>query len=140
MEGDHASIAIMETLRGWFSRLPAKRILLWIPAALFIGVFFYSPLWAILRTGFDSALESGWQSLPVRRALDVLGFTVFQAALSTLITLAVGLPGAYLFARFDFRFKRILRPLTLIPFILPTVVVAAGFEALLGAHGWINLR
>lgn len=139
MEGDHASIAIMETLRGWFSRLPAKRILLWIPAALFIGVFFYSPLWAILRTGFDSALESGWQSLPVRRALDVLGFTVFQAALSTLITLAVGLPGAYLFARFDFRFKRILRPLTLIPFILPTVVVAAGFEALLGARGWINL-
>ena len=33
----------METLRGWFSRLPAKRILLWIPAALFIGVFFYAP-------------------------------------------------------------------------------------------------
>jgi thiamine transport system permease protein len=129
----------METLRERLSRFPARWILLWIPAAVFIGVFFYTPLWTILRTGIDAAQTGGWDSLPIRRAIEVLGFTVFQAALSTIITLIVGLPGAYLFARFDFPFKRILRALTLIPFILPTVVVAAGFEALLGARGWINL-
>jgi thiamine transport system permease protein len=129
----------MATLRDRLSRFPVKRILLWIPAVLFVGVFFYSPLWAILRTGIEAARESGWESLPIRHAMDVLGFTVFQAALSTLITLVVGLPGAYLFARFAFPFKRFLRALALIPFILPTVVVAAGFEALLGSRGWINL-
>jgi thiamine transport system permease protein len=139
VEGDHAAVMRMETLRERLSRFPARWILLWIPAAVFIGVFFYTPLWTILRTGIDAAQTGGWDSLPIRRAIEVLGFTVFQAALSTIITLIVGLPGAYLFARFDFPFKRILRALTLIPFILPTVVVAAGFEALLGARGWINL-
>jgi thiamine transport system permease protein len=115
------------------------RHLLWIPAAAFVGLFFYFPLSAILRLGIDAAGSGGWGFFPVRSALDVLGFTVFQAALSTLLTLAVGLPGAYLFARFDFPLKNFLRAFTVIPFILPTVVVAAGFESLLGSRGWINL-
>ncbi len=139
MEGNHAAVARGRILRGRLARFPVKRILPWIPAVLFVGVFFYAPLGTILRTGIDAARESGWESLPIRRAMDVLGFTVFQAALSTVLTLIVGLPGAYLFARFEFPLKRILRAFTLIPFILPTVVVAAGFEALLGARGWVNL-
>ena len=32
-----------------------------------------------------------------------------------------------------------LRVLTTLPFILPTVVVAAGFNALIGPNGWLNL-
>ncbi|MFN2298313.1 MAG: ABC transporter permease [Anaerolineales bacterium] len=116
-----------------------KRILLWLPAVVFVGLFFYLPLAALLRLGFAAVGEGGWGSFTVRSALDVVGFTVFQAALSTLLTLMVGLPGAYLFARFDFPFKNLLRAFTVIPFILPTIVVAAGFESLLGSRGWINL-
>jgi thiamine transport system permease protein len=56
-----------------------------------------------------------------------------------LLTLLIGLPAAYLFARYDFRGKTLLRALTAVPFMLPTVVVAAGFNALLGARGWLNL-
>jgi thiamine transport system permease protein len=52
--------------------------------------------------------------------------------------LVVGLPGAYLFARFQFRGKTLLRALTGIPFVLPTLVVAAAFSALLGPRGWVN--
>ncbi len=59
--------------------------------------------------------------------------------LSTLLTLALGLPVAFLFARYDFRGKAFLRTLTAIPFMLPTVVVAAGFTALLGPRGWVNI-
>ncbi|MBI3739844.1 MAG: iron ABC transporter permease, partial [Chloroflexi bacterium] len=66
-------------------------------------------------------------------------FTFYQAILSTLLTLLIGLPSAYLFAHFDFRGKSLLRALTAVPFMLPTVVVAAGFNALLGPRGWINL-
>ncbi len=47
-------------------------------------------------------------------------------------------PAAYLFARYDFRGKSLLRALTAVPFMLPTVVVAAGFNALLGQRGLIN--
>jgi thiamine transport system permease protein len=66
-------------------------------------------------------------------------FTIWQAALSTLLTLIAGLPAAYVFSRFSFPGKRIMRTLTMLPFILPTVVAAAGFNALLGPRGWLNL-
>jgi thiamine transport system permease protein len=66
-------------------------------------------------------------------------FTFYQSILSTLLTLALGLPAAFLFARYDFHGKSFLRTLTAIPFMLPTVVVAAGFTALLGPRGWMNL-
>jgi thiamine transport system permease protein len=134
MESRHAAV------RGsGNSRRRDGRILLWIPAVVFIGLFFYAPLVAVLRTGVDAMRAGGWETLPIRRAFDVVGFTVFQAALSMLLTLAAGLPCAYLFARYEFPLKRLLRAFTMIPFILPTVVVAAGFEALLGPRGWINL-
>ena len=68
----------------------------------------------------------------------ILGFTFWQAILSTLFTLVVGLPGAFLFARFDFKGKSFLKALTAIPFVMPTLVVAAAFNALLGSRGWIN--
>ena len=50
-----------------------------------------------------------------------------------------GLPSAYLFARYEFRGKSLLRALTAVPFMLPTVVVAAGFNALLGPRGLISI-
>ncbi len=129
----------MESVRREKPHFASFRNLLWIPAVAFVGLFFYFPLSAVLRLGIESVGSGGWESLAVRSALDVLGFTVFQAALSTLLTLIVGLPGAYLFARYDFPFKNFLRAFTVIPFILPTVVVSAGFESLLGSRGWVNL-
>jgi thiamine transport system permease protein len=89
--------------------------------------------------GFDAALRSGLGAFSSRTILNAAGFTFFQAALSTLLTVIVGLPGAYVFARFDFPLKRLLRAFLIIPFILPTVVVAAGFQSLLGPTGWVNL-
>ena len=69
----------------------------------------------------------------------MIGFTLWQAALSTLLTLLVGLPGAYLLARYRFRGKSLIQALTGIPFVMPTLVVAAAFNALLGPRGWVNL-
>ena len=70
---------------------------------------------------------------------EVLWFTLWQATLSTALTLLLGLPGAYLLARFEFPGKSLLQALTGIPFVLPTLVVAAAFNALLGPRGWVNL-
>jgi thiamine transport system permease protein len=68
----------------------------------------------------------------------VLWFTTWQAALSTLLTVIVALPSAYIFARYDFKGKTLIQNLTTIPFVLPTVVTAAGFQALLGPRGIVN--
>lgn len=61
----------------------------------------------------------------------VIRFTLWQAVLSTLATLALGLPIAHVLARYRFRGRSTVRVLTLVPFVLPTVVVAAGFSAVL---------
>ena len=67
-----------------------------------------------------------------------IGFTFYQAGLSTFFTLLIGIPASLLFGRFSFHGKNILRILSTLPFILPTVVVAAGFNALFGPNGWLN--
>ena len=114
-----------------------KSIKNWAPALLFLGLFFFYPLVRILALGVDSPDFLAPESLKI--AVDSLGFTLWQALLSMLLTLLVGLPAAYLFAQYDFRGKSLLRALTAVPFMLPTVVVAAGFNALLGSRGWLNL-
>ncbi len=67
-----------------------------------------------------------------------LWFTFWQAAVSTLLTLILALPGAYVFARYRFPGKKLLQAFATVPFVLPTVVVAAAFQALLGPRGLIN--
>ena len=60
----------------------------------------------------------------------IVWFTLWQAALSTVLTVLVALPGAYVLARYEFRGKRLVRALVTVPFVLPTVVVGSAFLAL----------
>ncbi|MBE0698246.1 MAG: iron ABC transporter permease, partial [Anaerolineaceae bacterium] len=113
--------------------------LLWILPLLFLVVFFFVPLGAIFRLAGVAAIKEGLDPAVLSRVWRPLGFTIFQAVLSTLLTLIIGLPAAYVFGRFQFPGKGLLRVLTTLPFILPTVVVAASFNALLGPRGWANL-
>jgi len=108
-------------------------------ASVFLGLFFFYPLSRILWLGLNPSSIKSLDLASLQLALHSLGFTFYQAALSTFLTLVIGLPAAVLFARYDFRGKSLLRVMTAIPFMLPTVVVAAGFNALLGPSGWINL-
>src|SRR4030095_12170781 len=113
-----------------------KRILLWFFPFVFIITSFFLPLSRILSLTFNLVALTPEN---FRIAYDAVRFTFYQAILSTLLTLALGLPSAILFARYNFRGKSLLRVLTAIPFMLPTVVVAAGFNALLGPRGLIHL-
>ena len=65
-------------------------------------------------------------------------FTIWQAVVSTLLTLAIGLPAAFLFARYDFPGKTLLKAVSTLPFVMPTIVVAMGFTALFGSQGIVN--
>ncbi len=138
-ESKDAKISAKEAEGGGFvfSRFifhPSSFIFL-LPALLFLAVFFFLPLARILALSLDATVLT---SDNLQRALSVLRFTFYQAILSTLLTFLLGLPAAVLFARFDFRGKSLLRALTAVPFMLPTVVVAAGFNALLGPRGWLS--
>lgn len=105
-----------------------SRILLWIPTLLFLLSFFFFPLFKILALTFNLDTLTNLNNL--RITFHSLRFTFYQAALSTLLTFALGLPAAILFAKFNFPGKSLLRTLTAVPFMLPTVVVAAAFNSL----------
>ncbi len=117
--------------------------LLWLLPLTFLAIFYFFPLTSIFKVSFER--EGSGFIAPIIEALNsgsirqVIWFTFWQAALSTILTLVIGLPGAYLFARYDFRGKSMLQALSVVPFVIPTVVVAAAFYALLGPSGWVNL-
>ncbi|MCW2504468.1 MAG: iron transporter permease [Actinomycetia bacterium] len=100
----------------------------------FLGVFFAYPVASIVGLG----LAHGVPDLGQFRG--ILWFTVWQAAVSTALTLALALPGAYVFARLDFPGKSLLRAIVTVPFVLPTVVVGAAFLALVGPDGLLGIR
>ncbi len=133
---------------GWRKRGTWARLGLMAVPAVFFVVFFGYPVIAIVSRGLR---EGGrWhfgrigQVLSDPDVLQVLWFTVWQAAASTALTLALALPAAYVFARLDFPGKRLLRALVTVPFVLPTVVVGSAFLALAGRGGaldeWFGVR
>ncbi|MFF4645302.1 ABC transporter permease [Streptomyces sp. NPDC001389] len=112
-----------------------------VPLAFF-GLFFAYPVAAIVGRGFRT--DGGWQFGRIGEVLSqpdiagVLWFTTWQALASTVLTLIVALPGAYVFARFSFPGKQLLRALVTVPFVLPTVVVGTAFLALVGRNGLLD--
>ncbi len=115
--------------------LSTSRIFLWLLPLSFLAVFFFFPLSRILSLTFS---PEAFTPENLRITQNALLFTFYQAFLSTILTLLLGLPSAYLFARYDFRGKSLLRALTAVPFMLPTVVVAASFNALFGQRGLLS--
>ncbi len=112
-----------------------------LPAAFF-ALFFAYPVTAIVGRGLKAGGD--WQFGRIGEVLgrpdilDVLWFTTWQALASTALTLLIALPGAYVFARFDFPGKQVLRAVVTVPFVLPTVVVGTAFLALLGRGGLLD--
>ncbi|MBL8131086.1 MAG: iron ABC transporter permease [Anaerolineae bacterium] len=125
-----------------FRRISGGLVLLGLPVFLFLTAFYVYPILSLFAASLapEGRLDLSGAAALVDSPyyLRLLGFTVAQAALSTLLTLALALPSAYVFARFDFGGKRLLLALATLPFVLPTVVVAAAFSALIGESGLLN--
>ncbi|MFJ6898986.1 ABC transporter permease [Streptomyces hokutonensis] len=112
-----------------------------LPVAFF-AVFFAYPVAAIVGRGLK--VDGAWQLGRIGEVLaqsdirHVLWFTTWQALASTALTLLIALPGAYVFARFDFPGRQVLRAVVTVPFVLPTVVVGTAFLALVGRGGLLD--
>mgnify|MGYP006271896143 CR=1 FL=1 len=122
-----------------------RRALVFVAAAtaLVLLVLFYYPVATVF---VEAVTVDGAFSLdPLRELLtdrfylvDILWFTAMQAALSTVASVALGLPGAWILARFEFPGRETLRSLTILPFVLPSIMVAIGFVAMFGQNGTLN--
>ena len=83
--------------------------------------------WDILR----EVLSDSW-------ILGILGFSLLQAFLSAALSILVALPGAWVLARYDFPGRRWFEHLTLLPFLLPTILVVLAMVLFFGNRGWLN--
>lgn len=112
------------------NRLPrALVVALAAPAVLFIALFYAWPLVALVHRAVTA--DAFRTVLHDRSLRSILWFTAWQATLSTILTVAVGLVPAWVLSRFDFVGRRWLQVLVTVPFVLPTVVVGAAFLAVL---------
>ncbi|MGB1490687.1 MAG: ABC transporter permease, partial [Candidatus Poseidoniaceae archaeon] len=101
------------------------------------------PLWlAVDRlvwvAGFD---VTGWISSLDENYISkgVFQFTIMQAVLSSIATLAIGIPIAWQLGRYEWTFQTIIRSLLTMPFVMPSIVAAMGFMHLIGENG-LNIR
>ena len=120
-----------------------RSALIYLIPLVFFTLFFFYPLTAILAGGITNAegrfsLSRIFQMLSDPYYTKIIAFTLKQALLSTLLSLLLGLPGAYLLARTDFRGKNILKSFTTIPFVLPSILVVLGFVRFFGNNGVLN--
>ena len=100
MDRDGASLSLMPAARQ--KGFHWRRILPWLAPSLFLAFFFFYPLIKILWTGLNPVAFGSLGAGSFLFSFQVFLFTIYQSLLSVLLTLALGLPAAYLFGRFLF--------------------------------------
>ena len=109
-----------------------------VPLA-FLALFFLYPLAAILDRGLRGTGDPPLDVLTDPLTREVVWFTVWQALASTLLTIALATPAAYVLGRYRFRGRGVVGAVVVVPFVLPTIVVALAFLAILPdgiERGW----
>ena len=108
------------------SRLPR---LVALPAVLWLVSFLVIPttVMVVRYVDYDDVLRIVSRDATRR----VVWFSLWQAALSVALTFMVAGPVTWLIGRHSFRGRQALRAVTTVGFLLPSVVVGAGFIAIL---------
>ncbi|WP_407646828.1 ABC transporter permease [Allosaccharopolyspora coralli] len=98
----------------------------------FLAVFFAWPVVAIIGLGVGGDLLGTFAEPSTAR---LVGFTLGQAAASTVVALLAGMPLAFVLARVALPGKAVIRALVTVPFVLPTIVVGMAFRAVFDVDG-----
>jgi thiamine transport system permease protein len=95
-------------------------------------------LYAIMRleavTGMSS-LDSVISFFTLTETKEALRFTLIESLFSVILTLIIGLPLAWQLGRYEWKHISIIRSLISIPFVMPAIVAAMGFLALIDQGG-----
>lgn len=118
-----------------------KSSALWLAPLGFLAIFFIWPVAQILLQGLTGGegelprplgnLLATFADQDVRSAV---WLTVWQAVVSTIATLIIALPAAYVLYRKSFRGQQFYRAIITVPLVLPTIIVAIIFTSFQKAH------
>jgi thiamine transport system permease protein len=106
----------------------------------FLAVVFVWPTVALLGRGLLGTGEDvlGQGVLDAARTWRAVGTTLGLASAGTALAVALGVPLAWALFRVTWRGQAAVRALASVPFVLPTVVVAVAFSALLRPTGLLG--
>ena len=105
----------------------------------FFLAFFFYPLALVLARSLSSGPEIFALFLEfVSSRQQILWNSFYQAAVSTIFSVIVALPLAYVVAKRSFPGKKIVKALSLIPFVFPSILVVLSFVVIFGNNGWVN--
>ncbi|MBA3605765.1 MAG: ABC transporter permease subunit, partial [Acidimicrobiia bacterium] len=117
-------------LSGRGNRLPQVLVAaLAIGPVAFLAVFYLWPFLTLLARGLTP--DTVGATFGRASTWKIAWFTAWQAVVSTVLTVVVGLVPAYVIARYRFAGRRLLNGLLAAVFVLPTVVMGAAVLALL---------
>ncbi|RKX81096.1 MAG: hypothetical protein DRP70_05350 [Spirochaetes bacterium] len=122
-------------MRYFSGRLNGTGVLLW-PVLFWITAFALPLISVALKAAGSVAELTGVIQSPYYRG--VMGFSLKQAALSTVFSVLLGLPGAYFVGRHHFPGRKLLRSISTVPFVLPSILAVLGFILVFGNSGLIN--
>lgn len=106
----------------------------------FIGIISYSifvlPILVLILQGFNGG---GLQNLPNPRIIiDAVWLSVRTTSISLFIIFILGLPLAYIFARWQFRAKSFLQVFVELPIVMPPAVAGLALLLTFGRRGFIG--
>ena len=128
----------MTARSGQTTRQPPRphRLALGALPLLFISFFLLAPALRLAtegQTSFTSmTITALWQDHYLRWRLL---WSLLQAGATCLLVLSIGLPVAWVLARFQFAGRALVLRLLMLPFVVPTLVAALGVLALWGPRG-----
>jgi thiamine transport system permease protein len=82
-----------------------------------------------------SSLDSIISFFTLTETKEALRFTLLESLFSVILTLIIGLPLAWQLGRYEWKHISIIRSLISIPFVMPAIVAAMGFLALIDQGG-----
>jgi iron(III) transport system permease protein len=117
--------------------------LVWLLTVAFFSCFFFWPIAVTVHGAFfnaDGRFTFQFFAEVLRNAIYVEGLrnAFLLGIASTLFSLLIALPLAFVGDRFDFPGKKILSGLVLVPMILPPFVGAIGIRQIFGQYGALN--
>mgnify|MGYP006272003851 FL=1 len=120
-----------------------RRYALFGGLAVFFLLFFLAPVGTVFvraagETGAGEAWATVVEILTASQTRSVVTFTVGQASLSAALAVLLALPGAYLVSHYTFPGRRIIYSLSLLPFVLPSIIVVVAMIGFYGKSGLIN--
>ena len=124
----------------WRARFAGLPLVQWLAILLVIGLGLFPITLALLRLWAVTGITPLGALTTVHEqpgAVEAFQFSLLEAAASTGITVAIGLPLAWAFGRYQWRNIRLKRALLFLPFVTPPVVAAVGFLALISPGGFL---